>query len=82
MCVCVYVCVCFCVCVFLCVCLCMCSERLIILLSAVPDASGVIFEYLSPYNILFSFVIFMFDWHVALTEFWFYGMYVCVFMEV
>lgn len=56
-----------------------CLERLIIL-SAVPDASRVIFEYFvsNPYNILFSFVIFIFDWRVALTEFQFYGMYVCV----
>lgn len=46
-------------------------ERLIILLSAVPDASRVIFEYFmsNPYNILFSIVIFTFDWHVALAEF-------------
>jgi hypothetical protein len=48
-----------------------CLERLIILLSAVPNASRVIFENFmsNPYNILFSFVIFIFDWHVALTEF-------------
>jgi len=48
-----------------------CLERLIILLSTVPDASRVIFEYSmsNPYNILFSFVMFIFDWYVALTEF-------------
>jgi hypothetical protein len=48
-----------------------CLERLIVLLSAVPDACRVIFEYFmsSPYNILFSFVIFIFFWHIALTEF-------------
>jgi hypothetical protein len=48
-----------------------CLERLISLLSAVPDASRIIFGYFmsNPYNILFSFVIFIFDWHVALTEF-------------
>jgi len=48
-----------------------CLERLIILLSVVPDASRVIFEYFmsNPYNILFGCIIFIFDWHVALTEF-------------